>query len=153
MLHYSIEDATKERRRKCSVSVTLIDAQHMIGSVMLLFRESAKNTLYTGDFRYDVPSSLVDTLISLKCPRIHSLIVDNTYSCLHQFYDFPSRTAVWLALKQCMALYPHDTVFYVALDNLGKEEPLLEWRVFFNRPFLFLHVRNVGGCCVTRMTK
>ncbi len=122
VLYYCVEDEGG-RRRKRSVSVTLMDAEHMMGSVMFLFRLQGTTTLFTGDFRYDVPSSIHSTLISLGSPRIDNLIVDNTYSM--PSYDFPSRKDAWMALKTCLRLYPDDTIFYVALDNLGKEELLV----------------------------
>ena len=77
------------------VKVTLLDANHVPGSVMFLFQGFMGNILHTGDFRYhqgmgfNIMRVFQRQNIYLK---IDEIILDNTYC--DPIYKFPKREYV-----------------------------------------------------------
>ncbi|XP_028416031.1 uncharacterized protein LOC114539594 [Dendronephthya gigantea] len=104
-----------------TMTVTLIDANHCAGAVMLLFQGYFGCILHTGDFRYfngmlDVPPFTKDIVIN-------TLYLDNTYC--DPRCEFPSRAE---AIKKILNII-HDNPgkeVRIGLDKLGKEELLFE---------------------------
>ncbi|KAI5076808.1 hypothetical protein GOP47_0008873 [Adiantum capillus-veneris] len=105
------------------VKVTLIDANHCPGSVMILFQpQNGKAVLHTGDFRFseDMASNLM-----LQACNIHTVILDTTY-CNPQ-YVFPKQEVVIqfiIDAIQAEAFNP-STLFLIGTYTIGKE------RIFF----------------------
>ncbi|KAB7494431.1 5' exonuclease Apollo, partial [Armadillidium nasatum] len=73
-----------------TITVTLIDANHVPGSVIFLFQGPFGNILYTGDMRF-YPEVFEHPILKpvLEAHEIDELYLDNTF--LHPKYDFPSR--------------------------------------------------------------
>lgn len=102
------------------MTVTLFDANHCPGSVMLLFSGYFGDILYTGDFRYQ--PNMFD---SFNLPPIDVLYLDNTYcspKCI-----FPSReNATERILSQIHSCLVQCDRVFLGLDNLGKEDLLIQ---------------------------
>ncbi len=76
-----------------SVSVVFLDANHIVGSSMILFKGYFGTVLYTGDMRYhdsilEKNSFLFNSNGTIKYP-IDELILDNTYC--DPVFTFPAQ--------------------------------------------------------------
>ncbi|GAB1597350.1 DNA cross-link repair 1A protein-like, partial [Argonauta hians] len=110
-----------------SVEVTLMDANHCPGSVLILMRYSEhgmkKTILHTGDFRAD---SIMEEYNALKNVKINQLYLDTTY-CDPQ-YVFPGQQEV---LDFCVFLVKSfleenpQTLIVVGTYTIGKEKVFL----------------------------
>ncbi|XP_028410452.1 uncharacterized protein LOC114533064 [Dendronephthya gigantea] len=104
-----------------TMTVTLIDANHCAGAVMLLFQGYFGCILHTGDFRYF--NGMLDVPPFTKNIVINTLYLDNTYC--DPRCEFPSRAE---AIKKILNII-HDNrgkEVRIGLDKLGKEELLFE---------------------------
>ncbi|CAK8677897.1 unnamed protein product [Clavelina lepadiformis] len=105
-----------------SVTVSVIPANHCMGSCMFLFQTDNKQILYTGDFRFDeeLPQSLE---IFLKGPPIDTLYLDNTYCepvCSH-----PSREeAIEMMANICKE--HSESRIMIGVSWVGHEEMLIK---------------------------
>lgn len=107
-----------------SLSVVLIDANHVPGAVMFLFSGCLGNILVTGDFRTSQAMFDNQHLSNIvKNQDLDRLYLDNTF--LFQDYNFGTRDEVMkkaIKLAGCEA----DKVIYVGMRKLGKEEALVK---------------------------
>eukprot|EP00118_Oscarella_pearsei_P006512 m.29526 g.29526 ORF g.29526 m.29526 type:complete len:134 (+) comp31179_c0_seq8:305-706(+) len=106
------------------VEVTLIDANHCPGSVMLLFRLSDGQTiLHTGDFRASVE---MESYPELKSIHVDSLYLDTTY--MDPSYCFPSQSEVVQYVvdvaSRIVAKLPK-TLIVCGTYSIGKEKVFL----------------------------
>ena len=74
----------------------LLDANHILGSVMFLFKGYFGNILHTGDMRWSPHLIKTNHMLfnpdsSLKCP-IDELILDNTYC--DPIFKFPTQVRI-----------------------------------------------------------
>ncbi len=104
--------------------VTLIDANHVPGAVMILIKGYFGNVLYTGDFRHDPQMLLIEPLkIVLAREDLDELYLDNTF--LYPTCDFPPRSQV--ARRIINIIRQHEEfVIFIGLRKLGKEKLLIE---------------------------
>lgn len=108
-----------------TVAVTLIDANHCPGSVMLLFEGYFGAILHTGDFRY---SPLMLKYPPLKNKKIDVLYLDNT-NCDPES-NLPSRQEATKEIEDIIAKHPeHDIV--IGLYSIGKESLLVDLAKIF----------------------
>ncbi|KAJ0184259.1 hypothetical protein K1T71_000682 [Dendrolimus kikuchii] len=122
------------------LEVTLIPAEHCLGSVMFLFRTRDMTILFTGDFRFDtndIPN--IDQLHTDGKPiQIDVMYVDTTFQANEQYAnaEFPNRRYAvecaivemknWLDKNEnnCIALSPpakigYEEVFNSIYNHLG----------------------------------
>lgn len=88
---YPLELQATQWIEQAHLSVTLIEANHCPGAVMLLFSGQFGNVLHTGDFRF-YPGLLSTPALTRSegvCIRIDHLFIDNTF-CSPK-YSFPSQ--------------------------------------------------------------
>ncbi|XP_014787431.1 uncharacterized protein LOC106881526 isoform X2 [Octopus bimaculoides] len=110
-----------------SVEVTLMDANHCPGSVLILFKYSdqskQKVVLHTGDFRAD---SIMEKYDALQNVKINQLYLDTTYC--DPDYMFPEQQEV---LDFCVSLVKSflkenpQTLVVVGTYTIGKEKVFL----------------------------
>ncbi|XP_036355073.1 DNA cross-link repair 1A protein isoform X2 [Octopus sinensis] len=110
-----------------SVEVTLMDANHCPGSVLILFKYSDQNkqkvVLHTGDFRAD---SIMEKYNALQNVKINQLYLDTTYCDPN--YMFPEQQEV---LDFCVSLVKSflkenpQTLVVVGTYTIGKEKVFL----------------------------
>ena len=106
------------------IKVTLIDANHVPGSVIFVFRGFFGNVVYTGDFRY-TPEMLKNPCLSqlMAWEDIDTLYLDNTYF----FSDctFQSRSDV---IEKVVSFIKHHVshYFYIGTRRLGKERAFVK---------------------------
>jgi len=83
------------------ITVTLMDANHCPGAVMMLFQVGPKYILHVGDFRWDrqkmLPLAPLRTFISGRT-RLHELYFDTTY-CNEKYAGVPTQEAAIQATK------------------------------------------------------
>ncbi|KAI3357382.1 hypothetical protein L3Q82_015821 [Scortum barcoo] len=116
-----LDDIGKER-----LTVTLIDANHCPGAVMLLFEGYFGTILYTGDFRY-TPSMLREPCLRNNA-TIDVLYLDNTNCDPNR--TLPSRQRATQQIKEIIRSHPNHNVV-IGLYALGKESLLLELAMEF----------------------
>jgi len=114
------------------VRVTLLDANHCIGSVMLLFEGYMGTILHTGDFRFTKRMFEENTILypprksnpdNEECAiHIDELILDDTYC--DPIFKFPTRKDAFKSVIGIIESTPGKRVC-IALDTLGKEELLV----------------------------
>lgn len=98
------------------VDVTLYDANHCPGAVMVLFHGYFGTILHTGDCRF------APAMFSTLPAAVDLLLLDCTYC--HPRFQLPSREQAFEQLVKVLARYPKHRVL-VGLDKLGKEELLV----------------------------
>ncbi|RXG69362.1 5' exonuclease Apollo [Armadillidium vulgare] len=105
-----------------SITVTLIDANHVPGSVIFLFQGPFGNILYTGDMRFyaEVFEHPILKPVLEAC-EIDELYLDNTF--LHPKYDFPSRNTATQMVFDIIERFPSH-VIKLGIRSLGKEDLL-----------------------------
>ena len=106
-------------RASLTMSVTLYDANHCPGSVMVLLDGYFGRVLHTGDFRFS------ESMLEIPAiRRIDHLILDNTYASPK--HVFPPREQVREDILQCIEDHGLENLpVYIGIDTLGKEELLL----------------------------
>ncbi|KAG4967639.1 hypothetical protein AAZX31_12G099300 [Glycine max] len=112
-----------------TLHVTVMDACHCPGSIMLLFRGDFGCILYTGDFRWEATCEratksrhvLRDALRHV--PAVDVVHLDNTYS--NPIYDFPPRHVAAQQIIDIIASHPDHEVI-IGINTLGKEDLLVE---------------------------
>ena len=111
--------------RVTKVLVTLIDANHVPGAVMILIKGYFGNLLYCGDFRYspEMLRSSPALNIVLKREDLDELYLDNTF--FYPTCDFPPRHEVIEKIMSILEKHPNHRV-YIGLRKLGKEQVLVE---------------------------
>ncbi|CAI5490171.1 unnamed protein product, partial [Closterium sp. Naga37s-1] len=113
-----------ERVEIAGVGVTLMDANHCPGAVMILFEPpNGQAVLHTGDFRWH-PS--MAALPSLAATCIHTLILDTTYC--HPKYEFPPQEAALQFVVEAIQAEAFNTsaLFLLGTYTIGKEKVFLE---------------------------
>ncbi|XP_057373716.1 5' exonuclease Apollo-like [Daphnia carinata] len=107
---------------KC-ISVTLIDANHIKGSVMYLFEGSFGRVLYTGDFRWCEAMMSDPVLKDLSESKgLNLLYVDNTFEFIGN--EFPTRENCMTEVLQIMRKHPYHRIIF-GCQTIGKEDVLL----------------------------
>jgi len=108
------------------VRVSLIDANHVCGAVMLVFQGFFGNVLYTADFRYD--SAMINDNFLLQQivenEDLDEVYLDNTF--FDPACDFESRSKVMDKVKTFLDGLPDETRVLIACKRLGKEPALAE---------------------------
>jgi DNA cross-link repair 1A protein len=116
--------ADHERRAR----VTLIDANHCPGAVLLLFQlPDGRNILHTGDFRYNASSMPRHPALRAIPPGgLTALYLDTTY--LNPQYRFPTQqAAIRHVVETCRLLLPAQrTLVLFGSYSIGKERVFLE---------------------------
>ena len=109
---------------KYKVLVTLIDANHCPGAVMILIRGYFGNILYTGDFRFDY-SMLTEKTLKLIVNRedLDEVYLDNTF--FYKTCDFPSRQEMLEKTISLIASHPEHQIL-IGIRKIGKEDVLVE---------------------------
>ncbi|KAI9556758.1 hypothetical protein GHT06_016549 [Daphnia sinensis] len=106
-----------------SISVTLIDANHIKGSVMYLFEGSFGRVLYTGDFRWCETMMSDPVLKDLsESKSLNLLYVDNTFEFIGN--EFPSREKCMTEMLQILRKHPYHRIIF-GCQTIGKEDVLL----------------------------
>lgn len=105
------------------LSVTLIDANHVPGSVMFLFKGCLGTILVTGDFRFRPDMFKTSESLNKARDEVDRLYLDNTF--LYKRCDFPSREVVLDKVVQFLEQLEGHRV-YVGVKNLGKEEAIVD---------------------------
>lgn len=129
--------------KSLKATVTLYDANHIIGSVMFLFQGFFGRIFHTGDFRFDekmfhecttlYPSSLGHHSPPWqhipKSLQIDELILDNTYC--DPIFQFPKRDR---CVREIISIIDQNKPcdVYISTYNLGKEEILIELAEHYN---------------------
>ena len=131
-----------DQDKSLKVTVTLFDANHIIGSVMFLFEGYFGKIFHTGDFRFD--ESMFRDYTYLYPPNlgyrdeaktiarslpIDELILDNTY-CDPKF-QLPKRDKCVKDIIHIIDMNKPCDV-YISTYNLGKEEILVELAQHYN---------------------
>mmetsp|Transcript_1899 Transcript_1899/g.4195 ORF Transcript_1899/g.4195 Transcript_1899/m.4195 type:complete len:366 (+) Transcript_1899:179-1276(+) len=105
------------------VEVTLIDANHCPGAVMILFKGYFGTILHTGDFRATESMLQHPALKSGdRTIEIDQLFLDNTF-CSPEF-SFPSREDVLAEIIEMIDSKAHADV-WICIETLGKEDMLI----------------------------
>ena len=106
------------------VLVTLIDANHIPGSVMVLIKGYFGNILYTGDFRYDLNMLNVLPLKEvINREDMDEIYLDNTF--FYPTCDFASRQEILEKIVSLVTNHPEYHI-YIGIRKIGKEEVLVE---------------------------
>ncbi|CAG8974477.1 hypothetical protein HYALB_00010863 [Hymenoscyphus albidus] len=135
------------------IQVTLFDANHCTGAVMLLFEGENKAVLYTGDIRSEPwfvnnlarNPFLMEYTTGMKTLECVYLDTSNLGP-----YEFPTKAEGLKELLQKVSKYPADTVFHFSAWTFGYEEVWMTLSRFLNSP---IHVskynmrlyRSLGG--------
>jgi DNA cross-link repair 1B protein len=112
-----------------SMTLTLVDADHCPGAVMFVLEGYFGRILYTGDFRYN-PQIHSSSLLTAEPFDI--VYIDNTYC--NPASEFPSRAEISLKVQTVVTNHLDHDVIFIGIDNLGKEELLVEIAKHTNRP-------------------
>ncbi|BAT90035.1 hypothetical protein VIGAN_06120000 [Vigna angularis var. angularis] len=111
------------------IHVTVIDACHCPGSIMLLFRGDFGCFLHTGDFRWEATCQratnarhMLDHALQ-NLPVVDIVYLDNTYS--NPIYDFPPRHVAAQKVIDIISSHPDHEVI-IGINTLGKEDLLIE---------------------------
>ncbi|CAE7400855.1 dclre1b, partial [Symbiodinium pilosum] len=102
------------------VEVSLVDANHVPGSVMLILAGFFGNLLYTGDFRLHDQHTHLSTSPLLVRPNatLERIFLDNTF-CHPQFHHAPRSEVAKHIAKRLISKWP--CIAYVMVYKLGKE--------------------------------
>ncbi|XP_063867069.1 5' exonuclease Apollo-like isoform X1 [Scylla paramamosain] len=105
-----------------TITVTVIDANHVPGAVMFLFQGYFGNILYCGDMRWD-PEMLEDPVLRdvVQQRALDVLYLDNTYSA--PYCQFPSREEAKQQIFKIIDMYP-DHEIKIGINTLGREKLL-----------------------------
>ena len=114
--------------------VTLVDANHVPGAIMVLVKGYFGNILYTGDFRYSVDMLKVQPLkVLINREDLDTVYLDNTY--FYPTCDFPTRAEVQDKILTLLCDHPCHTIF-IGTYKLGKESLLVELALRLNERIL-----------------
>lgn len=117
------------------LSVTLIDANHCIGSCMFLFQNTCgQAVLYTGDMRAEpvFVNSLMNNPVFLpflehSSKRITAIYADTTFAYRGRPYiTMPSNSQGTQTLVNLLRLYAPNTVFFFNTMAIGYEKGVLQ---------------------------
>lgn len=117
------------------ISVTLIDANHCIGSCMFLFQNASGDAvLYTGDMRAEpiFVNNLVNNPVFLPfiedgSKRLTSIYADTTFAYRGRPYlTMPSNSQGIRTLVSLLRLYPPNAVFFFNTMTIGYEKGILQ---------------------------
>jgi DNA cross-link repair 1B protein len=100
-------------------TVTLVDANHCPGAVMIVIELHGRCIVHTGDCRWQPRMA---ELPSLCGKRVHTAFLDCTYA--KPQFTFPSREEA-AAQVVSLARKHAQHIVYIAVDTLGKEELLV----------------------------
>ena len=119
--HVLVQDG---RDGQTLLSVTLLDAHHVPGAVMFLFKGVLGTILVTGDFRNDQRLTRHPVLEELaRTESLDALYLDNTF--LNPSCSFSSRAIVMKKLIGFVRDHPEDKI-WIGLKKLGKESALVQ---------------------------
>jgi DNA cross-link repair 1A protein len=88
-----INTPTVLESRGKAVTITLLDANHCPGAVMMLFQVNGRNILHVGDFRWNRPQMLAQPPLQsfyAGRTRLHELYFDTTY-CNEKYAGIPTQ--------------------------------------------------------------
>ena len=107
------------------IEVSLVDANHVPGSVMFVFAGYFGTLLYTGDFRYHEDHAHVSVLPLLTRPdaELSRIFLDNTF-CHPQFQHAPRAEVSKIICKRLISKWP--CIAFVVVYKLGKESLLAQ---------------------------
>jgi len=121
-----------------TVDVTLFDANHIPGSVLILFQGYMGTILHTGDMRFKEEWFKTNPILyppekankfNYKCSiHIDELIFDNTY--LNPVFNFPVRDKACKMMIDIIEKNKGKRVI-IAMGTLGKEEMMLRLSEYF----------------------
>lgn len=121
-IYIDLTKGTASSRKSSStcIKLSIIDANHCVGSCMFLLEGYFGNILITGDFRFDSKTLCHPFLQDIK---IDHLFLDDTF--IDPDYDFPSRAEAGKEILDLVSSFPENYRFCIATDSLGKEELLV----------------------------
>jgi DNA cross-link repair 1B protein len=102
-----------------AATVTLVDANHCPGAVMIVIEVHGRCVVHTGDCRWH---SRMAQLPCLFGKNVHTAFLDCTYG--KPQFTFPSREEAAAQVVALARKHLHHIV-YIAVDTLGKEELLV----------------------------
>ena len=110
---------------KTKILVTLIDANHVPGAVMILIKGYFGNILYCGDFRFRPEMLTASPALKIVLNRedLDELYLDNTF--FYPTCNFPPRCEMVEKVMNILTKHPNHRV-YIGLRKLGKEQVLVE---------------------------
>ncbi|KAK4326663.1 hypothetical protein Pmani_002822 [Petrolisthes manimaculis] len=105
-----------------TITVTVLDANHVPGAVMFLFQGYFGNILYSGDMRW-YPELVEDPVLRevVVSRQLDRLYLDNTFSA--PYCTFPSRQKAKQELFTIIDSFP-DHIIKVGIRELGREDLL-----------------------------
>ena len=116
------------------VDVTLLEANHCPGAVMILFefpdRPTAAPVLHTGDFRFHEGMTRDPTLVRIASAAIRPVLILDTTYCSLEHDEFPSQERVLSSVRD--ALIHEDNLggsrklFLFGTYTIGKEKVFFE---------------------------
>lgn len=118
-------------KKKEGVNVTLMDANHCVGSVMILFQGQPGGTiLYTGDFRYKPEMLENKCLLNSLNQLIHidHLYLDNTFD--DPEFNFPSQEVCYDMIIKAIEENPKSDI-WIKIECFGREQLLLDLANYF----------------------
>jgi DNA cross-link repair 1C protein len=152
---------TIELSPKQKIRVTLIDANHCVGSVMFLIEGDGKAILYTGDVRAEpwwISSvfqnpALIPYGSGLK--TLDNIYLDTTFATKIRLYKhFPTKADGIKELLEKASKYPRDTIFHFHAWTFGYENVWLALSNFLNsrihvddyRSRIYSSIKGVEHC-------
>ncbi|KAG0716148.1 5' exonuclease Apollo [Chionoecetes opilio] len=105
-----------------TITVSVLDANHVPGAVMFLFQGYFGNILHCGDMRWH-PDMLEDPVLRdvVRQKALDVLYLDNTYSA--PYCKFPSREDAKQQIFEIIDAYP-DHEIKIGINTLGREKLL-----------------------------
>jgi len=116
------------------VDVTLLEANHCPGAVMILFefpdRPTASPVLHTGDFRFHEAMTRDPTLVRIASAAIRPILILDTTYCSLEHDNFPSQDRVLAAVRDALThednLGGARKLFLFGAYTIGKEKVFFE---------------------------
>jgi DNA cross-link repair 1B protein len=100
-------------------TITLVDANHCPGAVMVVIEVQGRCVVHTGDCRWQASMARHPCLWGKK---VHTAFLDCTYA--KPQFTFPSREEAAAQVVSLSRRY-QEHIIYIAVDTLGKEELLV----------------------------
>lgn len=129
--YYEINLKENNNDDKFKVKVYLMDSNHILGSVMILFKGYMGNILHTGDFKYTNSMLYEQELFYNKQKRLHidELYLDNTFC--DKVFVFPDKLECEKSIIELISNHNPKKVQIIAY-SLGKEEIGVSLSKYYN---------------------